>query len=573
MAKAAKKTAQVTVDEAVVAAGGQPSSDFKASVEQAMGITAENETRAKAAQLFAVPTPAIGRDVELLEVSDIRPSPRNPRTSLGDLDDLTRAVERHGVLSPLLVRQVGDGIEGVSFELISGHRRHAAAERAGLKQVPCIVLDVTEVQALELNLTEQINRSDLTPLEEGEACRKLQELSGYDVGQVAAKLGRSAAWVRGRLALCTATPEVRDALKKGTLPLTLAQALAALPTVKMQVEGLGLATGTLAYATAEEALAQLRDAYCRPLKGAPWKLTDETLVPEAGACSACPKNTANERAPGLFDNVKAPPTCADLPCYESKKRAAWQKRTAKYASAGAKVLSVVDGPKLFNLHGDAPRLNHGSKYVMAMDVAQEDGSKRSWAQLVERIKDEKLKPVLHVAQDAQGGIHELYLADKALEAVAEHLELRWARKAVEREAKGGTAAEARDEWAAAQRERDVARAVTEEVVRVVAERIAVKGLTLPQARALASRLDDQQVQAFLTARGAKDTSPRGIKKLRETAVVDELLALIFFATHWASYDGVDEGLVELAKAESLDLKAMAKAHAAALDGAAEAKKP
>lgn len=572
MAKAAKQ--QVTVDEAVVAKGGQPSSDFQASVEQAMGITAANEARAKAAQLFAVPTPAIGRDVEMLEVSDIRPSPRNPRASLGDLDDLTRAVERHGVLSPLLVRVLGVRDDGGYFEIISGHRRHAAAQRAGLNQVPCIVLDVSELQALELNLTEQINRSDLTPLEEGEACRKLQELSGYDVGQVAGKLGRSTSWVRGRLALCTATPEVRDALTKGTVGLTLAQALAALPTVKMQCEALKYAATQASYGRdTEKVLEGLRETYCRPLKGAAWKLTDETLVPEAGACSACPRNTANERAPGLFDNVKAPPTCSDLPCFESKKRAAWAKKTAKYAAAGAKVLSVIDGPKLFNLYGDAPRLNHGSKYVMARDVAQEDGSKRTWAQLVERIKDEKLKPVLHVAQDEAGGIHELYLADKALEAVAEHLELKWARKAVEREAKGGSAAEARSEWQEQQRERDVARAVTEEVVRTVAERIAVKGLTLPQARALASRLDDHEVQAFLTARGAQDTSARGIKKMRETAVVDELLALVFFSTRWASYDGVDEGLVELAKSEGLDLKAMAKAHAAALDGNAEVKKP
>lgn len=571
MAKAAK---QVTVDEAVVAKGGQPSSDFQRQYEDAAGITAANEASERAAQLFAVPAPELPAEVLPLAVAEIRPSPRNPRKDLGNLDDLVRAVEKHGVLSPLLVRQVGDADTEGAYEIISGHRRHAAAVKAGLDSVPCIVLEVTELQALELNLTEQINRSDLTPLEEGEACRKLQELSGYDVGQVAGKLGRSTSWVRGRLALCTATPEVRDALTKGTVSLTLAQALAALPTVKMQVEALKYAATQASYGRdAEKVLEGLRETYCRPLKGAAWKLTDETLVPEAGACSACPRNTANERAPGLFDNVKAPPTCSDLPCFESKKRAAWAKRTTKYAAAGAKVLSVVDGPKLFNLYGDAPRLNHGSKYVMARDVAQDDGSKRTWAQLVERIKDEKLKPVLHVAQDEAGGIHELYLADKALEAVAEHLELKWARKAVEREAKGGSAAEARDEWQAQQRERDVARAVTEEVVRTVAERIAMKGLTLPQARALASRLDDHELQAFLVARGAQDTSARGIKKLRETAVVDELLALVFFSASWASYDGVDEGLVELAKAESLDLKAMAKAHAAALDGAAEVKKP
>ena len=563
MAKAAKQ--QVTVDEAVVAKGGQPSSDFQKQYEDAAGITAAAEASERAAKLFAVPAPELPAEVLPLAVAELKPSPRNPRKDLGNLDDLVRAVEKHGVLSPLLVRQLGDADTEGAYEIISGHRRHAAAVKAGLDSVPCIVLEVTELQALELNLTEQINRSDLTPLEEGEACRRLQELSGYDVSQVAGKLGRSTSWVRGRLALSTATPEVRDALTKGTVTLTLAQALAALPTVKMQVEGLKYAATQASYGRdAEKVLEGLRETYCRPLKGAPWKLTDETLVPEAGACSACPRNTANEKTPGLFDNVKAPPTCADLPCFESKKRAAWVKKTAKYSAAGAKVLSVIDGPKLFNLYGDAPRLNHGSKYVMARDVAQDDGSKRTWSQLVERIKDEKLKPVLHVAQDEAGGIHELYLADKALEAVAEHLELKWARKAVEREAKGGTAAEARDEWAEQQRERDIARAVTEEVVRLVAERIAVKGLTLPQARALASRLDDHELQAFLVARGAQDTTARGIKKLRETAVVDELLSLVFFSSRWASYDGVDEGLVELAKAEGLDLKAMAKAHAAAL---------
>jgi len=571
----AKKSAakQVTVDEAVMDAGGKPASDFKATVEAAMGITAANEARAKASALFAAPTPEMGTEIERLEVSDLRPSPENPRETLGDLADLVTAIERHGVLSPLLVRQVGD-VGEVYFEIISGHRRHAAAMKAGLTQVPCIVLDVTSEQALTLNVAEQVHREQLSPAEEGRACRRLQDLAGYDVAQVAAKLGRSTSWVRGRLALTAATPEVREALQKGTVPLTLATALAALPTVKMQVEALKTATTRIGYGSSvDQVLEKLRESYCRPLKGAPWKMTDDVLVPEAGACSACPKNTQNERTPGLFDNVKAPPTCTDLPCFEGKARALWAKKSAKYAAAGAKVLPLSDGRGLFNLYGDAPRLHAASKYVLAKDLAQEDGSKRSWAQLVERIKDEKLKPVLHVAQDEVGGIHELYLADKALEAVAEHLELKWARKAVEREAKGGSAAEARSEWQEQQRERDVARAVTEEVVRTVAERIAVKGLTLPQARALASRLDDHELQAFLVARGAQDTSARGIKKLRETAVVDELLALVFFSTRWSSYDGVDEGLVELAKAEGLDLKAMAKAHASALDGAVEVAKP
>lgn len=563
----AKKSAakQVTVDEAVMDAGGKPASDFKATVEAAMGITAANEARAKASALFAAPTPEMGTEIERLEVSDLRPSPENPRETLGDLADLVTAIERHGVLSPLLVRQVGD-VGEVYFEIISGHRRHAAAMKAGLTQVPCIVLDVTSEQALTLNVAEQVHREQLSPAEEGRACRRLQDLAGYDVAQVAAKLGRSTSWVRGRLALTAATPEVREALQKGTVPLTLATALAALPTVKMQVEGLELAKRQLKYGTVDDALEELRSSYCRPLKGASWKMTDDVLVPEAGACSACPKNTQNERAPGLFDNVKAAPTCTDLPCYESKVRAAWAKKTAKYAAQGAKVLPISEGTKLFNHYADPPRLHAGSKYVLAKDLAQEDGSKRSWAQLVERIKDEKLRPVLHIAQDGSGGIHELYLADKVLAAVAEVLELKWAKKAVEREASGGAAAEAKDEWETARREREVTARVTAEVVRTVAERIAVKGLTLPQARAMATALtSDEDVTEYLTARGSPDTSARGVKKLRETAVVDELLALVFFHTHFETYDGLDPALVELAKAEGLDVKAMAKAHAAVLE--------
>lgn len=497
---------------------------------------------------------AVHAERRMVPIAQLRPLAGNPRSETGDVSALVKSIETNGFIGALSVRLLEFDDPQV-MEVWAGNRRLKAAQEAGLEEVPCDVYDLTEVQALELNLTEQINRADLTPLEEGEACRRLQELSGYSVAQVAAKLGQSTSWVTKRVALCSLAPEAKTALGKGEVSLTVAQALAALPTQQLQVDGLKELSALEGYPVAEQ-LDHLRGALCRPLKGATWKLTDELLDPEAGACSKCPHNSGNNTMPGLFDQVKGPPMCARPACFESKLKLAWVKKTEKATAAGAKVLSLAEASKLFPRGGTT--LPYACRYVDAHAVVQEDRQKRTWAQLVEEMPGER--PLLHVAQDGEGKARDLYVGDKVLAAVATHLKLKWAVKreeAAEEKAERETPA-VRDE---AKRMADIRAAVVNEVRDAIAKKLLL-GPTLESARLLA-RGHEYAVEDF----GAEVVGRKlGAKWLEKDATIGELLALEWWCAagnEWRSWQAFDAGFLDTAKAHGFDVEKMVAAYIAA----------
>lgn len=529
---------------------------FMKDFEEATGAGDSAAKTEQAAEHFV-------RKVELAErlhvsISAIRPMKNNPRAELGDLSALVKSIETNGFVGALAVRDLGAGADEELYEVWAGNRRLAAAKQAGLTTVPCDVYELTEVQALELNLTEQINRSDLSPLEEGEACRSLMELSGYTTAQVAAKLGQSTSWVTKRVALCGLAPEVRKALAKGETSLTVAQALAALPSQKAQVDALKAMDKLPEWDkrkldTAEAKVEWLREQCARPLSGATWKLTDETLVPEAGACSTCPHNSATAKMLGLFDNPKAKPACANVSCFDGKLRAAWEKKSAKAAAAGAKVLTLAEGKKLFPREGAA--LPYASRYVDANVIVQEDKAKRTWKQVLDEVPDDA-RPKLHLAQGVDGKARELYVGDDALAAVAAHLKLKWATK-------GESAAPDASRSRAAEDEERSARATRRLVSTEAHGLIAVKllaGLKLPDVR-LHAKTFESHVPGFLEATGikAKAEPEKWITKVASQA---ELQAFVWWCnTSWLTdaWDDFDEDLMAACKAHGIDLAAMAKA--------------
>lgn len=147
-----------------------------------------------------------GRMVRVTKISSNRDQ---PRTNLGDLDDLVESIQRHGVLEPLLVRARPDG----GYELVSGERRFHAAMRAGLEEVPCVELDVEDREALEIALIENLQRKDLTAFEEAEGFTTLIESYGYSHEEVARAVGRSRVTVTETLKILDIPETVRDACR------------------------------------------------------------------------------------------------------------------------------------------------------------------------------------------------------------------------------------------------------------------------------------------------------------------------------------------------------------------------
>jgi len=157
----------------------------------------------------------VGRMVAL---SAVEPDPNQPRTMMGDLDDLVGSIKERGVLEPILVRRLpsddaDDPERAEAFRIISGERRYRAAQQAGLYEIPVIEMDVTEQEALEIALIENLQRKDLTPFEEAEGYHSLAETHGYTHEEIADAVGKSRTVITESLALLQMPPRVRDAVQ------------------------------------------------------------------------------------------------------------------------------------------------------------------------------------------------------------------------------------------------------------------------------------------------------------------------------------------------------------------------
>jgi ParB family chromosome partitioning protein len=152
---------------------------------------------------------------KMVPLAEIDPDPAQPRSAMGNLDDLVASIKEKGVLEPLLVRkhpQAGPATEK-SYLIISGERRYQAALSAGLFEVPVIELDVTDQEALEIALIENLQRKDLTPFEEAEGYRMLAERYEYTHEQIAESVGKSRTVVTESLNLLQMPARVRDAVQ------------------------------------------------------------------------------------------------------------------------------------------------------------------------------------------------------------------------------------------------------------------------------------------------------------------------------------------------------------------------
>jgi len=170
---------------------------------------------------------AEGAAVREVAIELIRPGGFQPRRRFGEeeLEALAQSLREKGVLQPLLVRPIDEA--DAAFELIAGERRWRAAQRAGLHQVPVLVRALSDVEALEVALIENLQREDLTVLEEAEAYRRLIDGFGRTQASLAESLGKSRSHVTNTLRLLGLPEIVRRRLEDGALTAGHARALLA----------------------------------------------------------------------------------------------------------------------------------------------------------------------------------------------------------------------------------------------------------------------------------------------------------------------------------------------------------
>ena len=178
--------------------------DEAQATDLAPGIVSLIESRATLAQIREVP------------VSKILPNPAQPRLSYDEdsLTELADSIREHGVLQPILVRPAG-----TKYELIAGERRWRASGMAQRETIPAIVVEFDEQTALEVSIIENLQREDVSPLEESAMFRKMTDTFGYSVRQLAQKVGKDKGYVENRLRLSDAPPDIRElvSLRKDTI--------------------------------------------------------------------------------------------------------------------------------------------------------------------------------------------------------------------------------------------------------------------------------------------------------------------------------------------------------------------
>jgi ParB family chromosome partitioning protein len=180
-------------------------------------------------------------DVLLLPAARLHPHPDNPRGPLDtrdpetarDLGLLADSIRAQGLIHPLLVVPRPEG----GHTILAGHRRHAAAVLAGLAEVPCVVRRLEPARQLELMLVENVQRADLSPLQEAQAFLKLLDRLGGEgkLGEVARRTGMTTAAVRGRLLILDLAPDVQALYARRRLPVGVAALLAGVPPGPRQV--------------------------------------------------------------------------------------------------------------------------------------------------------------------------------------------------------------------------------------------------------------------------------------------------------------------------------------------------
>ena len=178
-----------------------------------------------------MPTGEASRTLTKLGIEEIHRNPRQPRQYFDKtkLHELADSIRENGILQPLVVRKSRDG-----YEIIAGERRWRAAQEADLKQVPCIIQAVSDQEILELALIENIQRDDLSPIEEACAYRMMADDFSLTQEEIARKVGKSRVAVTNILRLLQLPLTIQEMVTQGKLSMGHARALLPLPDEKIQ---------------------------------------------------------------------------------------------------------------------------------------------------------------------------------------------------------------------------------------------------------------------------------------------------------------------------------------------------
>lgn len=314
------------------------------------------------------------------------PSPTNPRKSFpeAEMAELTESIRKHGVLQPIIVRMwplaYPSPLPTTTYEIVAGERRWRAAQAAGLKMLEAKVRDLSDMEVLEIQIIENLQRQDLHPLEEAEGYGLIMEKHGYTAEQLAEKIGKSRSYIFGRLKLLALDDDSRRLFRGGLLNPSTALLVARIPTAGLRARAIKEITEVDYHGevmSVRVAQKHLVRRFMLRLAEAPFPLGNDTLT-KAGSCVICPKRTGN--LPDLFEDVDSPDVCTDPDCFLEKKQAFVTREAERITAAGGKAITGKEAEKI--APNGIERWSTLDDYTQLSKTCQADPEKRTYLEIL-----------------------------------------------------------------------------------------------------------------------------------------------------------------------------------------------
>jgi ParB family chromosome partitioning protein len=266
--------------------------------------------------------------LEYISLDLIFPSPLNPRKEFQEepLAELVESIKKLGVIQPITVRKTsarettpGVIMVGDFYELVCGERRYRSAKVAGLTEIPCSIRVLTDAEAMELMITENLQRKDVHPLEEANAFNFMIESMGYELVTVGGRVGKGESFVARRLQLVKLIPELQEAFKCDKITIGHAELLCRIAADDQLYWFTNTLEGYNGAGTVRDLKNHLNYRVEKKLASATFK-TDIPFA-ETIACSVCPANSACNSS--LFPDKAEQAICHNSACFNKKTEAAF----------------------------------------------------------------------------------------------------------------------------------------------------------------------------------------------------------------------------------------------------------
>jgi ParB family chromosome partitioning protein len=262
--------------------------------------------------------------IEYIETMNIRSSEINPRKTFDEdsINELAKSIIEVGILQPIIVRlsHFKKGTE--SYELVCGERRWRAAKVAELSTVPAIIRELKDQEALDLMITENLQRKDVSPLEEAEAFMNLIVHRKYDIPTLVARFGKTESYIRHRLKLNDLIFNFKLLLKHEVIGIGHALEICKLQdkdqeeVYNSKFSETDRSRNWWACPSVKQLKGNIEQQFTLKLDEAAFQLDDTTLDKKAGACITCPKNSASNLI--LFPDSPSTGVCLDRSCFKHK---------------------------------------------------------------------------------------------------------------------------------------------------------------------------------------------------------------------------------------------------------------